>query len=527
MVVTLCVICPMLVGYVWPTSTDTDTVYDLGSGTNITKDLIDPDDQMINIYGNYTDVFQNNINVFSTFGRPYANLPVTISNTTSAAPYMYATVTAQSVETDEDDHYTLDPRTWAPGSSVLVFESTGWGDITIDYHVASKVVYYRSSDQMYVIDAYGRSMYQVPVGNLNFNNSDYDGYGVVTFGHMSSYANYAVLEYGFQVPTTLSNWYNGYDNQAIDILFEPAANSTTTLVVKSTAIGDSGTTISIICSASGDISLKVGNTTRSLGNLSVYPYVLLNIDYLSERISLSGLKGMQSFLSNYEDATRYTVSIPWNARLFSTFSIVSTSAYVSWYVPKTVSAVSQVSGGIIDSYFRFKEYSADYSQIRITGLQVYPVGDSLIGIGINGFYRYGNISMDGTVTFPDFDNATFALNNMNIGLIDNTIYINGKPVYQSNVSITSCNVWFGESWLMNVTFYPIIEKTETSFNWVAGGFGLSANGFCIVGMITSVLSAIAASMYGRRSGIKTGLVILTATLCAAVYLTILMEGMFV
>lgn len=286
------------------------------------------------------------------------------------------------------------------------------------------------------------------------------------------------------------------------------------------------TSVSIICSASGEISLTVGNGIIPLGNLSVYPFVLLNIDCLSQKISLSGLKGMQNFLSDYTEAIRYTVSLPWSGATFSTFSIETTSAFVSWFVPKTVSSVSQIPGGIIDSYFRFKEYSAGYSQIRITGLQVYPVGDSQIGIALNGYYRYGNISMDGKVTFPDFDNKTFSLNNLNIGLIGNTIYLNGDPVYTSDTTVTSASVYFGEAWLTNIIYYPIEEKTQTSFNWIPGGFGLSGNGFCMVGMITSVLSAIAASLYGRRSGIKTGLVVLTAMICACTYLTILMDSIF-
>ena len=566
-VVLLCLVCPMLVGYAWPVSEGTTYNHIVGSAQNISDDLNKGD---VDIFGDYTDPYNNNTYVFgynywvnldSSIG--FNNRPIRTTSAATAVPNVSTgTYTQTAVTTDGDGFYEMDPdvfvNTYCPNANVVAWWISAFDEIDLaDGIVAAWVIYYPDSDIMLALNGldwvdYFGPIEQVPVDTITFSGDPNRLYAIIYY--YNEYATYADLDYGFEIPKyDQSMWVNGYENKSIDILIKPDNDSTIPFIFNfDTLPPNDRTEITVEVDNDGQIKLRVYEYNgphvhvETLGNTSIYPYLLLNVDYNTSKITLSGLRGMENFQDDYTTKARYEISTTWHdAKPFYAFEVGDEDANGAWYVARTSSNIATVTGTGSYSSFDFADYTGGNGQFQIRGLQIWPDSSVAFHIDINGgsdtiggSSYWGLTHTDGTVDFPTNgtynDNGTitpisvtpeiYKLNNLLIGLIDDKIYFNGEAIIESSAAVTHCEIVFRGGWLASFYFYPITEVPQPSYDWIVGGFGLDLSGFCMVGLMTSVGSGMAASLYGRRSGTKTSLVFLTAAICGFVYLLILMDG---
>lgn len=533
LVVLLCVICPILVGFVWPVGTTTEQGWETGDPINISNDVINSD---ISVFTRYNDPFNNNMNVFSD--TTYANEPVT--TTTNPGPVWDVgnpSFNVQTVTTDALGFYTIsDISTWKnwaslQAKSVVFAKTSGWDEIDLyGGWIADIVVYYPESDQLFFrvdgsdefrpFDVDREITFSASTSSVHTENLYY-----LIYETSSLYAN---LADGFEVPLNAS-WFNGYQNKAANIIFSTNNNSRVDLIFFDydqvhSPIYDIKVSIRV---SSGSISMNVYENnvliySEILGNNSVYDKVLLNYDYDKKAVSLSGLKGMTSYIGDYQGAIRETITCNLdNPIIFYSFNIQQYSGYSVWYVADTVSGVSSTPGSH-DYFLNLRDYSATGSlQINLRSVQIHSDDIAII---VNSTAYVGTIEGNTLTIRTDDGYLTVPLNNLIIGLIDNKVYLNGNPISDLGTFVSSATIRFYGDWLMSVYLYHMEPVSVEGYTWLAGGFGLDVMGFCSVGLITSVGSALGLGLYGRRSGMRIGLVTMTALFCAAAYLIFMMNG---
>lgn len=526
LVVLLCVICPILVGYAWPVGTDTGIAYETGDPANITADSINT---KIPVFVPYNDPFNNNQNVFEDF--LYSNTPEMVTgNPGPIWSNLNPEPHTQSVTTDAYGFYTInDVATWENWGTAIsvIFPLLDWDEIDMDDggNVADLVIYYPKTDKMFFRSI--NSDYFLPVEShkITFSGpaNSVEDVGYVLYFDEGYYAD---LSYGMQVPWYTSDWFNGYENKGANILFSTVNNSQQIdlVLLDQTEYHDTHIQIRV---DSGTIKMRVyDNSTlyysEELGSNSVYDKVLLTIDYDSATIALSGLRGLTSYIGDYNAAIRQTIKAEWeNPIIFRSFTIDRYSGSDAvWYVADTLSGVAETDGSH-NYYMDLRQYTASGScQLNIRS--VVQHGDR-INFVINGVSHYGTIEKGILSVTGSTGLIEVPINNLLIGLIANSFYINGQELAQYS-SITEAKIYFYDDWKMSLYYYPVTEVTVKTFTWLPGGFGLDIMGFCSVGLITSVGSALGLGLYGRRSGMRIGLVTMTALFCAAAYLIFMMNG---
>lgn len=535
LVVLLCVICPILVGYAWPVSTTTETAYETGDPINITNDLINSD---ISVFTAYNDPYNNNMNVFDDNSR-FANRSNHLTNSPGPVPNLNVPYLGfESITTDSLGFYTIPDistfKNWtsANAKAVIFYLISGWDEIDINDggSVADMVLFYPETQMMYFRELGGHQFKE-------FNDSWQIIYSASSSGVQSldiPYYIYSAYDYvdvsaGFQVPSN-GDWLNGYQNKAANIIFSTDDNNSRvdlTFIDSDTLHPPTYDIKASIRVSSGSISMNVYENniliySDVLGTNSVYEKVLLNYDYDKKAISLSGLKGLTSYIGDYQGAVRETITCNLdNPIIFNSFNIQEVTSDVNWYVADTVSGVSSMPGSH-DFYLKLRDYSATGSiQVNLRSVQIHSDNIALV---VNSTTYLGTIEGNTLTINSDSGYLTFPVNNLLVGLIDNKIYFNGILVSDPGSFISTATIRFYGDWLLSVYLYHMEPINVEGYAWLPGGFGLDITGFCSVGLITSFGSALGLGLYGRRSGMRIGLVTLTALFCAAAYLIFMMNG---
>ena len=570
LVVMLCIITPIMIGYVWPTTTTEQNAYYVQNTKNVTADNA----ASIPIYQDFTDVYANNFNTFvqvpdtddgtnalhhTTFstGGPWTfqnnGFPqldwTEVDSTVTTDGTKTATITNDLVTYIETNVPFNDPLYYVD----IVLRSTSNSDyLTVSNengtYYCKTVTYYPGSGIIQCVAQghyYGGAMYALQITSST-------ELGIATYlanktVQLQIYYNTPHLENGqvryydiYQDGLTMpyltppsgsyfdySTWYNGYTNQAIDIIVgAPYYGQTVHLMLSDNNYNDNMT---VYLSYDSDIKIRVtaydanNNPTESKFDNN-YSYYWIHIDTRLNELTVAGLSGFSSMSSDYEAAARETLTMDVICDPFSSIVVCQMDpnynlSTVDWFIAKTVTTMSYQQG--VEGYYDLKKYSnTSYSQLQLKYVTYWPVSGKGIQIFYNGSYHNALVTSDGYFEFAGIREKLEGLTIMNVG---GYLYINGK---NTNIGpYTNYGVNLNGGFLANVYFSDLRVETVDEYGWLPGGFGLDWSGFCIAGLITSGGSGIAASLYGRRSGGKVLLVGIVATICAAAYLVLLMGNL--
>lgn len=562
MVVLLAVISPMIVGYAWPVSVDSETIYNVENTIDVTSDF---QNGTVNMYVDNNDLFINNYYLFNGGGSgdriSWAVYADRYSDIQTGFPYLYYIDTPVSLTTDSDGLYSLSAaqlKTFFennapsyPGMTdayaMALMDVTSTVDVYVDgFKVRSAFYYYESGILNYITNDYKHlTTHAWSEVSLDFGSS-----GTYTyrpgFAYKTLSSQYAILGYGMD-PSFIDNgihidtprWFNGYSNSVIDVLLSMDKSNTFHLDFETTpSLGmTSSVNVEVRCDSSRNVSLYVHNNwvnqTIQLGNTTDFPYFLLNINTNTGIVTLSGIPQLNGFTdSSYQQMVRKSVTVDTSNTLspISWMDLYATggSGLTTYLIPHTVSNMVSADG-IVGGNVNFRTMTVNDFQVQIKNALYWPIG---AGAGANtvvirsnaGTYG-GTIDAAGNLTFTgNVDTVTVPIQDLYITSIGLTVYLNGQPVieypsYQSYIYLD-----FNGEFILSALYSDLTPGTKTTYDWLPGGFGIGVDGFCVIGLLSSMLSALAAMLYGRRSGTKVGLVLITAISCAAVYMIVLMGG---
>lgn len=505
LLVTLCIIGPMLLGYCWPTSGEEVDQYAVSDGVDITADIAS---DKVPIYAGYTGVFNNSF-YFRTSGN---TVPDYVASTT---------VPGQLPAYDPDDD-TIAASTSLSATSITKVSDLDWpenmvrGYMTLEGlrtflvggFTAVSLTYFPATGQ--VIWTNGTA-----AGTLS-------GDAVITIGGTAATANlYAAVFDGQEAYADLSegirmesgSWYNGFSNKGITIVLDSSTLGSD-CDIRPGNMRD-GVTLSV---EGGTISAEYGGDSRTLGYVSAYPYIVFQFDAVNKSVTVAGVVGMDDFTDS-----SYTLVNPVEFDVTTTaedFGAVNMRGSATYLVTSTQSNVGSRSGIIDDTIYPDGYYGDGNWQIYIRDTAVF--GSSLtLGGNVYDVSRQGDVEM----TFIDGTTEIVKIRDMVIlsAVTDDVrkVMVNGRTLSEGPVSPYS--VGFGGAWMAQILLYDVDVSQRTLYGWEAGGFGLDLTGFCMAGLMFDVVAFVGLTLYGRASGARVLPLLVASIMIGAVFFTLLMN----
>lgn len=508
LIVTVCIIAPVIVGYVMPTGETEHTSYESGNILNITGELANDKLPIYNVY-------EGPSNAIYTL---YGDTVITPNKTTSSAsayPSMYPEYYWEGAKAGG-----FVPTPVVSGGttftlSVYSVEPSGyWTD---HYNNKYRVVYVYANGR---IDGFNNSTGLVDSDLKDVRLQGSAQYAITITGMMND--EYADINYGYE-PKDVT-WRNGYSNQHVYIILQ--GNGTAKVQI---SFGSwPNYPIVEIVDGVWRLNQTADNSPQYLGSVMSYNYVLVDIDTYLHKVSLSGLIGMRGFADDWSGKVAKTVEV--GTMAYSpvvTMSLKFTgSGITGWFVPRTM-AQTGTGMGLVNSVMEPGGYCSTTNspwEVRLENPASF--GDSIV------------LSSSAMVTM-----ATFYVNKSNgtinpLGVSGGEIPIRGMIIdfvpyedayaLEFNGTVVASGltesplITFKGNWWLQVYFTELKEYSYKTYDWEPGGFGIDATGFYSIGLLSSVGCAVAGGLSGRRSGEHAGIVLLTSAICGLIYIILLM-----
>ena len=405
-----------------------------------------------------------------------------ISTTPTAYPMQ--TITSHSITFQED--------TWVGLSAYSYWEIRGSGLISYKLNGIESADYSKAGD--WLISGNG--------GSIKFSNAH-------TFT-LLSYTNdgrYADISAGWGLP--LANqyyaWTNNQINETVKILIDLPLDSRTNLAGSSFAITRSSAGL-VTLSEYGPQPPYPLAQTKDLGN---YQYVLAERTTTGWKVSgLSAWPGIGTpyqtyntvtldFISNTQPATFETLALRTNNT--DTTLRVESATVLSGSFPSTKDFTLDMEG-----LFPGKSFTA-----KINSVGIY--GDTLT-VGSNSFtVTNGRITVEGdTVPLK----GAIISSRSNGSTYD--LYISGHKLASTS---GPASIGFGGEWSLTITAQILKQVSGESSEWDAGGFAFDKDSFVGVIVMVAAFVFIGVGLYGARSGLKAGLLLMVCGGAALIALT--------
>lgn len=582
LVVLACILGPIATGYLMPAGTTEHTAYEQGNPVNITTDLYNNTEPYD---ANYVGIANNAYMIGGTlYGSPvnYAQPQYVESGSTAAPIRTYSnnpssTTTLYSTGGSNVD-YTIPSATFADNGKLMV----------IDWNVGSHNSVVENQDiyvdgEAIAGPTQGGILYDggqyVRIGtHLYSKDSTFKltGYGSTVKAYYFNATGYASDSAGQYAPedgytwTDGAQWVNYKDNVAADYIFRgenytltlhpmfegyPATISTITLTRSGAAVGATLSYTSLEDNPDyswDDLNPTVTEThtvSKTIGN---YRDVLVRLQYDSAgdlTVSVAGLGYSAGIGTAYESRIINMVELGEIPHYLGRDGILPPIApgdplpeptYTEHYIPDTFGGLRIYSAAAqsVIAYCPVATYHAgSYSvmvdaSVRLT--DYFPGVTS--SAELRSVSQYGTAVdlpnnadctvTDGKITITDINSEQHTIPVRNLTLL---AVWNGADYdcYVDDIAIgTSAAPAIGldGAWLLTAYVFKTTAYTYTTQDWVAGSFNLDYSGFCVVGLLFSFVSFIAAGLWGRRSGSKVLSLIIIAGLCGFVYFNMLLEA---
>lgn len=544
-VVIMCIVTPIGVGYLYPSDSYDVTEYNVAKTTDISSSLQNAE---IPAYG----YFSGNLNnMFQMNGDDLVAEPVKTTSTIGAWPYITESE-RKSYDITElggsgaklsyaDFAAHADPDAYM--TTFIVEASYGyWEGKTYHVVIYSHVTIYPATNQMYLwraseplnqgtvvfTDVKNATNIEVSLGP--FSSSDTTVYQV-TYKQATSTDGtplYVDSSGGVLISEgTDAYWSNTMDNSRVTFVV-PTKDSTTIGYVTGTS-GNAGYSplhyLKVVVE-SGNVYVQNGNSTYTqkelIGSSSVYDHLLFEYVYDENQtatITVTGLTGMTSIAGDYSDKKGSSATFKLLALTDPLKAILFNCTEPSAYYVHSAYVRSGTTKVMEDASVAPAEYYPDGNwSLRLSSTAIY--GDSITVLTKNG--GYGTWVEDGKISLCGLENIP--LRGMTI---ENYTDADGNPVTKINgIALAEeyagwTGIQFGGTWNMAVYLSDLDATTHKGYTWVPGGFGLDVQGFALVGIASAALSAIAVGLWGKESGQKVILALVTASMCGVVYFLML------
>lgn len=504
--VTICIIGPMLLGYCWPTSGEEQDQYAVSNGVDITDDIAS---DSVPVFAGYTGLFNH-----SFYYRANGNtIPDYVATTT---------VPGQLPAYDPNDDTVAATMSLAAGSLTKVSD-LAWpdgmvrGSMTMDGNrlflvggfTASVITYFPATGQVVWTNGTeaGTLSADAVINTRLSTEATVNLYSAV----LENEGTYADLSAGIRMDD--GTWFNGFENKGFEMILDSSTIGTFCSIRP-----DNMAYRLALQVQDGTISADYNGDVRAVGYAATYPYIIVKYNVLTQTVTVAGLVGLDDFTdSTYTEVNPVVFDIGTTSE---TFGAVSMSGDVVGLVVSTEPKVGS-RPGIIDDTIQPDGYFADGCwQIFIRDTAVF--GSSLT-LGANEYdvSRQGDVQM----TFADGTTETVKVRDMVILSAvkdgERKVIVNSKVLYEGAVS--SYPVGFGGAWMAQILLYDVDISERTVYGWEAGGFGLDMQGFCMAGLMFDIIAFIGLMLYGRGSGARVLPLLILCVMIGAVFFTLLMN----
>lgn len=339
-------------------------------------------------------------------------------------------------------------------------------------------------------------------GSLRFTDVTHT-FTLVSYSDEGAYAN---LNAGWTFPlsSTYYTWTNNQVNETVTMLIDLPTNSGIGL----------GTALSIGRDSDGLITIyeRTYNPPHLLvqsEDLGYYQYILVTKS--PQGLIVSGLTAWPSIGASYQKFNTVDF-VPMNFTMPETFDTMALSVTTT-NVTLRVESATILSGSFPDT----EDYTLDMNNL-------FP-GKSY-SLKLNSIGIYGTSLTIGDETFT-VTNGRISVNGSNVSLKGATISskLNGSEydVYVNALKVGSsedpASITFNGEWSLTLTADILRTVENTNTQWAPGEFAFDKTDFAACGLLVAGALLVGLGMYGQRSGIKMGILLLICGGAALIYLT--------
>lgn len=523
MVITLCIITPLGIGFIMPSSVTQETTYTPDQSSNITNDIRNAES---NYYADYYGEMNNagwgilyhglwdGMKAIQTGMEPVTSVhnvkstvyPSGFPEPTPYSPFIKTRVTPEGLSANL--YYSMEYT--GTGATKLSLEKYVNGSVAETTTGITWAVYV-GADNKLILDGVelqpdysdDTTYYKVITDNIS---------DTIFTKYTKQPQNYVVVTEGFNVIEGESTyWRNGYENSeaVFNMIIEPNC---------SFSIGG----VNVNRSASGLLTVEYNGDSRSIGN-----YANFSMVFNEEGVIVMGLSAGDLAANPYARAV-YTLELfDWQP-LQIPFEKIS------------LTGTNTENGD--DDLLRIYCYSSAIKAGSYASTVDKSLDMSGYWEGMKGYtFRFSNgttIGLDAALTVAGFTfdlypkTATIVYNGISYNLTGTTITIVNDGVkfygYLNSVDISEeldqsswTDVELSGHWgSIGMSAARMIGNNSDQFNWLAGSFNMSVKEFAGIGLLTSALAFVGAAFIGKRSGMKVFWLLVTTGCVSAVYLVL-------
>ena len=394
------------------------------------------------------------------------------------------------------------------GSVSITFNEDVWVDLSgypyweirlADLESAS---YQRNGDETSTTAVVGPTTIAGYGGSLRFVDRTHV-MTVVTYTDEGDYAN---LNAGWTFPLSSTSyiWTNNQVNETVTMLIDLPTNSGIAL----------GTALSIGRDNDGLVTI----TERKIQpphllvqseDLGYYQYVLVTIS--PQGLTVSGLTAWPSIGASYQKFNTVDF-VPMEITMSDTFTSMGLSVSTT-DVTIRVESATILSGSFPDT----EDYTLDMGNLfpgksyslKLNSIGIY--GESLTIAGETFTVTNGRISVDGSNVSLKGATISSKLNGA-----EYDVYVNAIKVGSSE---DPASITFNGEWSLTLTADILRTVENTNTQWAPGEFAFDKTDFAACGLLVAGALLVGLGMYGQRSGIKMGILLLICGGAALIYLT--------
>lgn len=364
------------------------------------------------------------------------------------------------------------------------------------YNNSTSTAYYTYTDDQELVSFSGGD---VMVGATSYSNISQiqvvysASFSELTVTVPTPTGQYADPSEGWTVPVPSNPYYtwwsNGHQNTSVTMMIKFTGNTTVYLSPTQGMTHNQGTYT--VAYNGGTVSIN----KQALGSYTAVEAVFTTAGAtfygISEWPNMTQLPVRLNSL-NFENSTGIFTSIEINGSGEGAFTSISfrvdRTDIVAGSFPSTKDYTLNMSG-----LFPNKSYTVKLNSIGIYG--------DTIAIGSNSFtVTNGRVTVDGeTVSLK----GLIISSKYNGSTYD--IYLGGHHL---GTSASPASIYFGGEWSLTVTAQMIKQVNGTAAQWAPGSFAFDEDSFKGVIVLAAAVTFIGVGMYGARSGIKAGLLLM-------------------
>lgn len=305
----------------------------------------------------------------------------------------------------------------------------------------------------------------------------------LTYTEVVQTSDYAVTSEGWQLPASSVMWYNNFLNEAVRMMVKL----------------DNGESLSITVPGSGTavtLSKSLGTISVNGSSLGAYTSMMVEIGMKETTVyGISSWPGMGQYPS-----TLNTITVAYSSPLTEPFEEIQLTKTNNPDIRIDLASVAMGSFPSTKDYtlnmsglFPNKSYTAKLNSIGI-------YGDTLT-VGTHAYtVTNGRISIDGETVALKGTTISSRWNGSSYDL-----YVASHKI---GTSSAPASITFGGEWSLTVTAQILKQVTGEKAEWAPGSFAFDEDSFKGVIVLAAALTFIGVGMYGARSGVKIGLLLM-------------------